>query len=146
MREVDVHFWAATALMIVGTFMFFWSVAGFAIFALTHAKGVYLRGIRMFTTRQIASKVNTAFVSMSVVCVMLFFALTTASVGMGLLELFAGNIEQVTRYDASIWRNLRIFPMTLRGKGKAPAMTVIWRHASPTARTSGKALSARAPK
>ena len=110
MREVDVHFWAATALMIVGTFTFFWSVAGFAIFALTHAKGAYLKGIRMFTTRQIASKVNTAFVSMSVVCVMLFFALTTASVGMGLLELFAGNIEQVTRYDASILAQPSYFP------------------------------------
>ena len=102
MREVDAHFWVATALMVAGTFTFFWSVAGFAIFVLTHAKGTYLRGIRMFTTRQIASKVNTAFVSMSVVCVMLFFALTTASVGMGLLELFAGNIDQTTRYDASI--------------------------------------------
>ena len=110
MRQIDVHFWLATAFMIVGTFLFFWSVAGFVIFALTHAKGVYLRGIRMFTVRQIASKVNTAFVSMSMVCIMLFFALTTASVGMGLLELFAGNIEQVTRYDASILARPAYYP------------------------------------
>lgn len=102
MRQADAHFWAASALMLVGTFLFFWSVSGFAIFALTRAKGIYLKGIRMFTVRQIASKVNTAFVSMSVVCVLLFFALTTASIGMGLLELFAGNIDEVTRYDASI--------------------------------------------
>lgn len=102
MQMIDEHFWIATALMLVGTFLFFWSVAGFAIFALTHAKGFYLRGIRMFTVRQIASKVNTAFVSIAVVCVMLFFALTTASIGMGLLELFAGNIAQTTRYDATI--------------------------------------------
>ena len=110
MREIDAHFWAATALMVVGTFMFFWSVAGFVIFALTHSKSVYLKGIRMFTVRQIASKVNTAFVSMSVVCIMLFFALTTASVGMGLLELFAGNIDQITRYDASILSQPEYFP------------------------------------
>lgn len=102
MRQIDIHFWIATILMVVGTFTFFWSVAGFTIFALTHTKGVYFKGIRMFTVRQIASKVNTAFVSMSVVTVMLFFALTTASIGMGLLELFAGNIDQVTRYDASL--------------------------------------------
>ncbi len=102
MQMIDEHFWAATILMLAGTFLFFWSVAGFVIFALTHAKGVYLKGIRMFTVRQIASKVNTAFVSMSVVCVMLFFAMTTASVGMGLLELFTGGIEQATRYDATI--------------------------------------------
>ena len=110
MREIDVHFWVATALMLVGTFLFFWSVAGFAIVALTHAKGIYLKGIRMFTVRQIASKVNTAFVSMGTVCVMLFFALTTASIGMGLLELFAGNIEQVTRYDASILAEPDYYP------------------------------------
>lgn len=109
MREIDAHFWVATALMLAGTFLFFWSVAGFVIFALTHAQGVYLKGIRMFTVRQIASKVNTAFVSMGVVCVMLFFALTTASVGMGLLELFAGNIEQITRYDASIVSSPQFF-------------------------------------
>ena len=119
MREVDVHFWAATALMVAGTFTFFWSVAGFAIFVLTHAKSAYLRGIRMFTTRQIASKVNTAFVSMSVVCVMLFFALTTASVGMGLLELFAGNIDQTTRYDASILAQPAYYPDDTSWEGES---------------------------
>ncbi len=102
MQLIDERFWAATILMVAGTFLFFWSIAGFVIFALTHAKGVYLKGIRMFTVRQIASKVNTAFISMSVVCVMLFLAMTTASVGMGLLELFTGSIEQATRYDATI--------------------------------------------
>lgn len=102
MQVIDGHFWAATALMLAGTFLFFWSVSGAVIFVLTHASGIYLKGIRMFTVRQIASKVNTAFVSMGVVCVLLFFALTTASVGMGLLELFVGNLEQTTRYDASI--------------------------------------------
>ena len=110
MREVDAHFWMATALMLAGTFLFFWSVAGFAVFALTHAKGVYLKGIRMFTVRQIASKVNTAFVSMGVVCVMLFLALTTTSVGMGLLELFSGNIDEITRYDASVLAQPGYFP------------------------------------
>ena len=101
MQVIDGHFWAATALMLVGTFLFFWSVAGFSISLLTRAKGVYLKAIRMFTVRQIASKINTAFLSMGLVCVLLFFALTTASVGMGLYELFAGNIEETTRYDAT---------------------------------------------
>ncbi len=102
MRQADEYFALATVLMVVGTFLFFWSVAGFTIFALTRTTGFYLRGIRMFTVRQIASKVNTAFVSMAVVCILLFFALTTASIGMGLLEIFAGNVYETTRYDASI--------------------------------------------
>ena len=109
LQMADEHFYAATILMLAGTFLFFFSVAGFAIFALTHAEGFYLKGIRPFTVRQIASKVNTAFVSMSVVCVMLFLALTTASVGMGLLELFTGNIEQTTRYDATVVASSQFF-------------------------------------
>ncbi|MDO4806011.1 MAG: FtsX-like permease family protein [Coriobacteriales bacterium] len=112
MQMIDAHFWAATALMLAGTFLFFWSVGGAVIFALTHASGIYLKGIRMFTVRQIASKVNTAFVSMGVVCVLLFFALTTASVGMGLLELFAGNLQQTTRYDATIVASSTFFDNT----------------------------------
>lgn len=102
MRQADAYFWTSTALMVAGTFLFFWSASGFAVFTLTHARNLYLKGIRMFTVRQIASKVNTAFASMATVCVMLFLALTTSSVGLGLIELFVGNIEQCTRYDATL--------------------------------------------
>lgn len=109
LQMADGHFYAATILMLAGTFLFFFSVAGFTIFALTRAEGFYLKGIRPFTVCQIASKVNTAFVSMSVVCVMLFLALTTASVGMGLLELFTGSIEQSTRYDATVVASAQFF-------------------------------------
>ena len=102
LQEADPHFWAATALMLAGTFLFFWSAAGFAVLVLSRSRSTYLRGIRAFTVRQLSSKINTAFASMGVVCVMLFFALTTASVGMGLLELFSGNIREATRYDATL--------------------------------------------
>ena len=98
----DVHFVAATALMLVGTFLFFWSAAGFVVAALQHARGLYLRGITMFTVRQISSKIGTAFASIAVVCVMLFFALTTTSAGMGMVDLFVGNLERSTAYDATI--------------------------------------------
>ena len=102
MVMMDEHFALATALMVVGTFLFFWSVAGFTIAVLTRSKGVYLKGVRMFTVRQISSKVNTAFASMATVIIMLFFALTSTSVGMGLVELLVGNLENTTAYDATI--------------------------------------------
>ena len=102
LMEMDEHFAWATALMVVGTFLFFWSVAGFVIAILTKANGIYLKGTRMFTVRQISSKVNTAFASMATVSIMLFFALTSTSVGMGLVELFVGNLENTTAYDATI--------------------------------------------
>ncbi len=92
----DDGFWRATALMVLGTFLLFWSLAGFAIAVIERTRGVYFRGLTMFTTRQIASKVNTAFVSLSVVCIMLFFSLTVFSTGMGLARAFTGNVEDGT--------------------------------------------------
>lgn len=102
MIEPDEHFYLATVLMIIGTFLFFWSIAGFMIMLLQRIKGVYFKDICMFTVRQISSKVNTAFVSISVVSILLFFALTVSSVGMGLVQLFVGNIEKATAYDVTL--------------------------------------------
>lgn len=102
MLEIDAHFAAATVLMIFGTFLFFWGVAGFAVALLQRFPRVYFRGLSCFTTRQLSSKINTAFASMSVVSIMLFFALTISSVGMGLVELFTGNVEDISSYDMSI--------------------------------------------
>ncbi|WP_080803711.1 FtsX-like permease family protein [Arabiibacter massiliensis] len=102
----DDGFWRATWLMVIGTFLFFWSVAGFALAAIERTRGVYFKGLAMFTMRQIASKVNTAFVSLSVVCIMLFFSLTVFSTGMGLARAFSGNIENGTLYDATLTANV----------------------------------------
>lgn len=103
---VDEHFIAATVLMIIGTVLFFWSVAGFALGLFLHSKQLRFRGLASFTARQLSSKLNTAFASMSVVCVMLFLAGTTLAGGLGMVEVFAGNVNEVTRYDASITTRL----------------------------------------
>ncbi len=105
LMQMDEHFTWACALMIVGTFLFFWSVAGFAVAVLARTKSLYFKGIRMFTVRQISSKINTAFASIAVVSIMLFFALTITSTGMGLVQLFVGDLENTTAYDATIMAN-----------------------------------------
>lgn len=103
----DPRFARATIAMLVGSFLFFWSLAGFVIAVITRMRGVYLRGLNVFTVRQIASKINTAFVSLWVVCVMLFFSITTFSCGMGLVEVFTANIDEANPYSttlqAQIW-------------------------------------------
>lgn len=98
----DPRFIRATVGMLVGTFVFFWSLSGFVIALVTRAKGMYLRGLVPFTTRQIASRVNTAFVSLWAVCVMLFFSITVFSVGMGLVDTFTSGIEESNPYSASL--------------------------------------------
>ena len=102
LTEFGAEFWKATALMVAGTFLFFWSAAGFAVAALERVPGVYVRGLAMFTTRQVASKVNTAFLSLSTVCVMLFFSLAVFSTGSGLVQVFSDGVEEGTLFDASL--------------------------------------------
>lgn len=105
----DPRFIRATIFMLIGSLLFFWSLAGFIIAVITRAKGIYLRGLTMFTVRQIASKVNTAFASFWVICVMLFFSITVFSSGMGMVQIFAGDMEKWSPYDATIvaqvWQN-----------------------------------------
>lgn len=98
----DVRFQRATIGMLVGTFILFWSLAGFVIALITRTKSIYLRGLTPFTVRQIASRVNTAFVSLWAVCVMLFFSITVFSVGMGLVDVFTNGIEDANPYSATL--------------------------------------------
>ena len=99
---MDDNFKAATILMLVGTFLLFFSLAGFIIAVVTRVRGFYLKKLRPFTTRQVASKVNTSFVSMGIVSVLLFLAITTFATGMGLVQMFVGDIEEANPYDASV--------------------------------------------
>lgn len=102
LMHADGHFVAATVLMVAGTFLFFWSVAGFVVVVLQRNGRIYLKNLAMFTTRQISSKINTAFASLAVVCVMLFFALTVSSVGLGLVDAFVGGVQKATYFDATL--------------------------------------------
>lgn len=103
---MDEHFLAATVLMLVGTTLFFWSIMGFVNALLGRSKSLRFKNLRAFTLRQLSSKVNTAFASMTVICVMLFFAATTLAGGFGMVKAFVGDIESSTQYDATITENV----------------------------------------
>ncbi len=97
----DNDFRLATVLMLVGTLVLFWSLAGFALALIKRLRGAYFKGLAMFTMRQIASKVNTAFLSLWAVTVLLFFALTIFSGGIGIANVFSGDVDENTLYDAT---------------------------------------------
>lgn len=98
----NLDFIISTVLMLAGTFLFFFSLAGFMVAVITRSKRFYFRRLRPFTLRQVASKINTSFVSMWVVCVLLFLSITTFSTGMNLVNLFTGDLEEANPYDASL--------------------------------------------
>lgn len=95
----------ATVFMLVGSLLFFWSLAGFIVGIISRLNGLYLRGIVPFTVRQFAAKINTAWVSLWATCIMLFLTITIFSTGMGMIDVFVGNIDRATPYDATFRSN-----------------------------------------
>lgn len=90
-------------LGVVGTFLFFMSLSGFALNILKRNKRIYYSNINMFVLRQINSKVNTTFLSMSVICIMLFFTIGVLSTGFSIKNSMEAGLEASTPYDASVF-------------------------------------------
>lgn len=91
-----------TIMVAVGTFVFFYGLAGTLTALLTHMRGFYWRDLHMFTTRQIASRVNTTALSMGVIALILFFAMTAMTTGMSICNTLNAMVEKGTPYSASI--------------------------------------------
>ncbi|WP_419073744.1 FtsX-like permease family protein [Slackia isoflavoniconvertens] len=90
-----------TILVSAGTVLLFFSLSGFLLKAAQMAKPLYLRGLNMFFLRQLASRINSTFVSMSVIAMTLFLALTSVCGGIGIIDAMQKNVENGIRCDAS---------------------------------------------
>lgn len=98
---VNPTFGAATALVCVGTLLFFYSLSGFLLRVIQSIKSLYYRGLNMFTLRQVASRINSSFVSMAVICMTLFLAITSVAGGVGISLSMQNSMASITHYDAS---------------------------------------------
>lgn len=90
-------------LGIVGTFLFFFSLSGFLLKLAQSNRKYYLRDLNMFVLRQINSKINTTFISMSFICLMLFISICTFSGGMGINKGLNEDLKDLTQFDISFW-------------------------------------------
>ena len=99
MLEADMKFRMSIILGIVGTFLFFLSLSGFLLRIAKSNKGFYYQGLNMFILRQINSKITTAFVSMTMLCLMLFLAISAFATGTGMAATVKNDLEDVTKFD-----------------------------------------------
>ena len=102
LAEPSPEFAAATVLVCVGTALFFYALSGFLLKLVQLVRPLYLRGLNMFTLRQLNAKVNTTFASLSVVCLVLFLAITSVCGGIGIRGALVGAIEASTAYSATV--------------------------------------------
>ncbi|MCR5630635.1 MAG: ABC transporter permease [Atopobiaceae bacterium] len=102
MRKMDGEFAGATALVSVGTLLFFFSMSGFLLRFVQSRKSFYFRGLNAFTLRQFNSRVNTAWLSISMVCAMLFIAICGFCSGFSLVEAINAQFKAITSVDATL--------------------------------------------
>ena len=97
----DKKFLISILLGVVGTFLFFFSLSGFILYIVKKNKKIYFKGLNIFIVKQINSKVNTNFISMSVICLMLFMTIGMLSTGFSFKNAIESGLKDSTPFDAS---------------------------------------------
>ena len=103
MLGVDNDFKMSIILGVIGTFLFFFSLSGFLLELAKRNKKFYYNGLNLFVLRQINSKITTTFVSMSMLCLMLFLAISAFATGSGLASSVKTDLEDLTKFDYSFY-------------------------------------------
>lgn len=101
MDEAMNQFALTTGIVVVGTILFFFGLSGFLLKALQGAKGLYWRGLNMFTLRQLSAKVNTVSFSMAMISMILFLAITSVTSGMSIANVMITSVERNNPADYS---------------------------------------------
>lgn len=101
--ETNIFFYSAIILGVIGTLLFFMSLSGFISTIIKSNDNFYLKNLNLFIVRQISSKVNTNFISMSIISLMLFVTICVLSSGLGINMALTKNLDYKYPYDAIIY-------------------------------------------
>ena len=89
----------------IGTFLFFASLSGFFLKLIQMRKKLYYSKLNMFVLRQINSRINTAHISLSLICLMLFCTIGILSTGLGVNKALDSTFQAATPSDVTITSN-----------------------------------------
>lgn len=93
------HLEIIAPLGIIGTILFFMSLSGFLLKFVQSSKSLYYRKLNMFVLRQINASINSNFLSMSIVCIMLLFSIGALATGSNLNRTINNTLLYATPYD-----------------------------------------------
>lgn len=99
----DSRFIAAIILGIVGTLGFFFGASSVLLNILRKREGTYYNNLNVFTVRQITSKFTTNFISMTVICLMLFVTIGILTSGLSIKRSFESSVKKYTPFDLSFY-------------------------------------------
>ena len=99
---IDALFFVMLGLGTLGTLLFFRSLSGFLLELCQSAKGLYYRGLNMFILRQFNSRINTTYVSMTVICLMLLLAIGITACSVGLNNTISDITNGAAPFDVTV--------------------------------------------
>lgn len=88
---------------VLGTLLFFYSLAGALLFIVKKNKKIYFKNLNIFIVKQLNSKINTNFLSISVICLMLFLTIGILSTGISFKNALESSLKNTTPFDASAY-------------------------------------------
>lgn len=94
---------SAIALGVIGTYLFFFSLSGLLILFISNCKSIYYKELNLFIVKQLSSKINSHHLSMTLICLMLFFTLGVLSTGLSMSKVLTKDLELTTPYDATFF-------------------------------------------
>ncbi|MBI6871256.1 ABC transporter permease [Clostridium aciditolerans] len=98
----DITIIIPITLVVIGTFLFFFSLSGFLLRLVQNSKRIYLKELNMFLLRQINSRINTTFMSMSFVSLMIFMSICLLAGGFSISKTLNKNIDDLPQYDVTL--------------------------------------------
>lgn len=86
-----------------GSLLFFFSLSGILTKLIQSNKNLYYKNLTMFVTRQLTSKINTNFISISVVSIVLLLVIGIFSTGYSMKNILSANLKETAPYDVSFY-------------------------------------------
>ena len=102
MLEQNIWFTLSLIFGVLGTFLFYYSLAGILLVILRQNRKFYFHELNMFILRQMSNKINTNFVSVSVVCLTLLLVIGIFSCGYSVQNALSKNLQDDIPYDFSL--------------------------------------------
>ena len=101
MLFINEKFLTAVILGIIGTVLFFFSLSGLLTVLISRSKKIYYKNLNMFVVRQLGSNINTNFISVSVVSIVLLLTIGVFSSGYGLQTVFNDMMKNMASFEYS---------------------------------------------
>lgn len=115
-ENVDTLFQLSIIFGTLGTFLFFFSISTILLSLIKSNKNLYFKGLNMFILRQLASKINTNFVSISIICLINLIVIGATTSGLSFQNSLSNVLIQNTNYNISIYK----FDNYLKNEGILP--------------------------